>query len=438
MNVHALLRCATCSLCLLLLTGCAAYRLQTAVLANNTDDVRRLLDRGVDVNVVIANGTTPLHVAAAEAKIQVAALLVSRGANVDARQRNGWSPIMFAAQTGCVEIAELLVRKGADINAMNSGGATPLHIACFHGKTEAVSFLLGAGANPYVVARDGSTPLMYAEHNNHLEAAELLAAATTAQNPFLVRTDRTTWSDLPDVIIQYNIRQMRDFAGHLPGAALRAGSRRGSFGEFVPNKDEEFLMDSRTGEVYLELAKPKVGGLGQVSRSPIAGVYVKERGGPVIHVLEKFGGRAPHTTSGPPSPAPGTSRTDILPAFAYRLRGPELYGEEADIVEYEYADAGRGMYVFRPMPLREVRVRNPNDFRVTVGLRQGAKGKDFVVEGNGQASAYVPDGKYDIFFVYSNKPNALFQGDSFTLDGNGVEIKIVKVVGGNYGIRQVK
>jgi len=40
--------------------------------------------------------------------------------------------------------------------------------------------------------------------------------------------------------------------------------------------------------------------------------------------------------------------------------------------------------------------------------------------------------------VYSSKPDELFQGDSFTLNGNGVEIQIVKVVSGNYSIRQVK
>ncbi|MHB9024337.1 MAG: hypothetical protein ACYC7E_09205, partial [Armatimonadota bacterium] len=86
----------------------------------------------------------------------------------------------------------------------------------------------------------------------------------------------------------------------------------------------------------------------------------------------------------------------------------------------------------------EVRVRNPNDFVVTVGLRQGKQGKDIQVPANGVQSVSVPDGKYDIYFVYSSKPDALFQGDSFTLTNNGVEIQIVKVVNGNYNIKQVK
>lgn len=86
----------------------------------------------------------------------------------------------------------------------------------------------------------------------------------------------------------------------------------------------------------------------------------------------------------------------------------------------------------------EVRVRNPNDFSVVVGVRSGLQGKDFEVSANGTASIYILDGPYDVYFVYANEPTALFQGDSFTLKGNGVEIQIVKVVGGNYGIRRVK
>jgi hypothetical protein len=86
----------------------------------------------------------------------------------------------------------------------------------------------------------------------------------------------------------------------------------------------------------------------------------------------------------------------------------------------------------------EVRVRNPNTFSVAAGLRAGDKGKDFEVPANGVKSVYVPDGKYDIYFVYSDKPDNLFQGDSFTLNGNGVEIQIVQVVNGNYDIRQVR
>jgi hypothetical protein len=87
---------------------------------------------------------------------------------------------------------------------------------------------------------------------------------------------------------------------------------------------------------------------------------------------------------------------------------------------------------------REVRVKNPNEFKVKVGVRSGDKGIDFNVGANGSASGSVPSGKYDVYFQYSSDPTGLYQGDSFEITGRGVEIQIVKVVNGNYGIKKVK
>ena len=86
----------------------------------------------------------------------------------------------------------------------------------------------------------------------------------------------------------------------------------------------------------------------------------------------------------------------------------------------------------------EVRIKNPNSYEVAVGLRTGDSGKDFSVTANSVASVFVPNGSYEIYFVYGNKPLELFKGDNFSLNNNGIEIQIVKVVGGNYCIRQVK
>ncbi len=124
-----------------------------------------------------------------------------------------------------------------------------------------------------------------------------------------------------------------------------------------------------------------------------------------VRVAAKGGADAGNPTNRPAS----TSIADRLPPFAGELQGAN-----------------------------PVRVRNPNDFAVATGIRLGTRGKNFNVAANGVQTVYVPNGKYDIYFVYSDNPDALFQGDSFTLNNNGVEIQIVKVVNGNYGIRQVK
>jgi len=85
-----------------------------------------------------------------------------------------------------------------------------------------------------------------------------------------------------------------------------------------------------------------------------------------------------------------------------------------------------------------VRIRNPNSFSVDAGIRSGSNGVDVTVPPEGVSTTHVPNGSYQIFFVYSDQPTSLFQGDDFRISNNGIEIQIVKVVNGNYGIRRVK
>jgi hypothetical protein len=83
-------------------------------------------------------------------------------------------------------------------------------------------------------------------------------------------------------------------------------------------------------------------------------------------------------------------------------------------------------------------IRNPNPTTVGIGLRLGAAGRDVYVLPNSVIWVSVPDGTYSIYFVYANEPNGLHQGDNFTVRGNRITITLVRVVGGNYGIRRVR
>lgn len=87
----------------------------------------------------------------------------------------------------------------------------------------------------------------------------------------------------------------------------------------------------------------------------------------------------------------------------------------------------------------EIRIRNPNSYSVKVQLRTGTFASNFNVPPGGVASGHGPDGKYEIFFIHSNEPESLYQGDDFTVSsGNGVEITLTAVIGGNYGVRKIR
>jgi hypothetical protein len=129
---------------------------------------------------------------------------------------------------------------------------------------------------------------------------------------------------------------------------------------------------------------------------------------------------------------------DLLPPFKQVL-------QSWDAVRYRVVvkPARHGTSISEEIQVSNpLRVRNPNHFTVEVGIRAGSKGMNFHVGANGDETVYIPEGRYDIYFVFSDKPDALFQGNAFNLNNSSAQIKLMLDVDGktpdNYRIRQVK
>ncbi|MDY0094758.1 MAG: ankyrin repeat domain-containing protein [Candidatus Vecturithrix sp.] len=120
----------------------------------NPDMVRRLLDKGVDVNV--RGGVdefTPLDVAVAENHPDIVADLLERGSDVNAPDRRLNVPLHSAKN--CV-IAQMLIAHHADVNAQNDFGETPLFA---QRDPHIVELLLDNGAHVNARCNSGETPL---------------------------------------------------------------------------------------------------------------------------------------------------------------------------------------------------------------------------------------------------------------------------------------
>lgn len=103
----------------------AARNARTAILM-------ALLDRQPNLEAITsARKRTPLHNAIENKDESIAEILILRGSNIHAKDSNGWTPLHFAARNLLKSIVLTLLDRGANANAITENKSTPLHLLHF-------------------------------------------------------------------------------------------------------------------------------------------------------------------------------------------------------------------------------------------------------------------------------------------------------------------
>ena len=144
--------------------------------------VEALLDRQADVNLEAGGGQTPLFMAAQGGHLEVIRELLKRGADVDRARKDEATPLFVAAEEGHVEVIRELLKRGADVNRAREGGVTPLTIAARKGSLEAVKALLESHADVDRATENGVTPLFMAAQEGHVDVVKALLDAKAEVN----------------------------------------------------------------------------------------------------------------------------------------------------------------------------------------------------------------------------------------------------------------
>uniref|UniRef100_H3BZM2 Ankyrin repeat, SAM and basic leucine zipper domain containing 1 n=1 Tax=Tetraodon nigroviridis TaxID=99883 RepID=H3BZM2_TETNG len=188
--------------------------LKRAITNGDTETVRQLLDKGLDVEMRLDFGWTPMC-AVSVADYNVAELLLERGADASFHKADGWSVLMacitasaqedritrcvelllsrnadpnvadrsqmtclmLAAKRGHAKVINLLMVFGAEINAQDSYGYTALSIAVQHRRQEAVLKLLQLGADKTIRTNTGKCPADLAAIFKNTEMSKILASS---------------------------------------------------------------------------------------------------------------------------------------------------------------------------------------------------------------------------------------------------------------------
>ena len=159
--------------------GAKTDNLITAIVLNDMDTAKDLINHKGGYNIKGANNQNALHYAAEYNNLEIAKMLIKKGVDVNAEDKNGKTPLHIAALKSDIKMVKLLVKNGANVNANNYGTAEPLYLAMFNKNDKnhkILKYLIKKGAN--VNTQMGNITALWAAANEGLEESGSLGTLT--------------------------------------------------------------------------------------------------------------------------------------------------------------------------------------------------------------------------------------------------------------------
>ncbi|MGV3755592.1 MAG: ankyrin repeat domain-containing protein [Verrucomicrobiota bacterium] len=152
--------------------------LHLALLGQDQEMIRVLLDLGADVQAVSASRMTALHMATMrDHGAEILSLLLAKGAASDATNLHSMTPLYFSVLNGNERSARMLLEAGANPHIVNREGGSLLHLAVLRPNPRIIPLLLRQGVNAAQTNLNGQTALDVARQRNLTNAIRLLATA---------------------------------------------------------------------------------------------------------------------------------------------------------------------------------------------------------------------------------------------------------------------
>ncbi|KAF2346625.1 Ankyrin repeat-containing domain [Trinorchestia longiramus] len=103
--------------------------LMDAAAKGAVEDMKQLLENGLDPNAKNQEGLTALHNSCIDGNPEMVKLLLEHGASVNVSDKDGWTPLHAAATCGYPDVVKSLLAAGADLLTLNGDGDMPYDIA---------------------------------------------------------------------------------------------------------------------------------------------------------------------------------------------------------------------------------------------------------------------------------------------------------------------
>lgn len=149
--------------------------LHLAVINNQVEVAKALVECGANMNAVGSDGRTPLHEAALDGRVDLVRLLCAAGADVAMFDAEGMTALHLAIESDKSEVTRVLLEHGVNVNVRDSlTGRTPLCMAAAYGRADGIRMLCAADADTAITAHNGLNPVVAAMGGGHVEAIAAL------------------------------------------------------------------------------------------------------------------------------------------------------------------------------------------------------------------------------------------------------------------------
>ena len=143
------------------------HPLIAAVIVNNLDLIKLILQNLYDINDNIFGHLSPLMIAIYLGNLMTVETLVAMGAEIDQPCIHGQTPLMISTSDN--DICCFLSRWNVNINHQDEEGFTALHLAVTEGSKPCTNSLINAGADVKIRNNEGMNPLTWAAINLNIE-----------------------------------------------------------------------------------------------------------------------------------------------------------------------------------------------------------------------------------------------------------------------------
>ena len=132
-----------------------------AVETNNIEEVKRMMQSGIDLNYRNNNGNTALMYAIMYNRVEIARMLIDSGVDVNIRDNRDNTALIWTILFDNIEISRMLINVGADINIPGDRGRSALIWAIQSENTKFAKLFINSGADLYIRDITGKTALDY-------------------------------------------------------------------------------------------------------------------------------------------------------------------------------------------------------------------------------------------------------------------------------------